>query len=106
MSQALSRLLERARQSLLGERNFRLIWMSSTVTSFGGQVTVLALPLAAVTLLNASPLQMGLLGACETIPFTLFSLYAGVFIDRTRKLPILLACEALIGLCLFAIPLA
>jgi hypothetical protein len=106
MKYVLTRLLDQAQASLLGQRNFRLIWTASTITNFGGQVTLLALPLAAVLLLNATPSQMGVLGAFECIPFTLFSLQAGVFIDRHRKLPILLVCEAMIGLSLAAIPVA
>jgi predicted MFS family arabinose efflux permease len=94
------------RGGLLAERDFRLMWLSSTVTSFGGQVTMLALPLTAVLLLDATPAQMGWLVAFETLPFSLFSLHAGVLLDRVRKRPILIAGEAVIGLALALIPLA
>ena len=94
------------RSGLLGHCDFRWMWLSATTTSFGGQVTILALPLTAVTLLDASPSQMGVLVALEAVPFTLFSLHVGVFIDRVRKLPVLVACEAAIGLTLFVVPLA
>ncbi len=91
-------------RGLLAESDFRLMWMASTITSFGGQITLLALPLTAVLLLNASPTQMGTMAALEAIPFTLFSLQAGVLVDRLRKLPILLIGEIFIGLTLAAIP--
>lgn len=94
------------RQGLLGHRDFRLMWLSATTTSFGGQITMLALPLTAVTLLHATPSQMGILVASQAVPFTLFSLHVGVLVDRMKKLPILLAGEATIGLTLFAVPLA
>lgn len=89
---------------LLAGRDFRLMWLSSTATAFGAQITTLALPLTAVVLLDATPRQMGLLVALEAVPFSLFSLHAGVLIDRRRKLPIMLACEAVIGAALLCVP--
>ncbi len=100
------RLLARLRSGLLAHRDFRLMWLSSTATSFGGQITMLALPLTAVVLLDATPRQMGLLVGLEALPFTLFSLHAGVLIDRVRKLPIILICEATICLALVTVPVA
>lgn len=98
--------LDAVRGGLLAHRDFRLLWLSSTVTSFGGQVTMLALPLTAVLMLDASPGQMGILVAFETLPFSLFSLHAGVLIDRIRKRPILLVCEAAICAALLTVPAA
>ena len=46
--------------------SFRRLWLSLTVTSFGAQITNLALPLTAALLLNATPMQMGILVALET----------------------------------------
>ena len=100
------RLLALWRAGLLAHRDFRLMWLSSTVTSFGGQITMLALPLTAVVMLDATPAQMGTLVGLEALPFSLFSLHAGVLIDRVRKLPIILVCEAVICLALGAVPLA
>ena len=102
----MQRLLALWRAGLLAHRDFRLMWLSSTVTSFGGQITMLALPLTAVVLLDATPRQMGTLVGLEALPFTLFSLHAGVLIDRVRKLPIILICEATLCLALFVVPAA
>ena len=101
-----TRLIALWRDGLLARRDFRLMWLGSTATSFGGQITMLALPLTAVLMLDASPRQMGLLVALEALPFSLFSLHAGVYIDRMRKRPILIAGEVVIGLALLTIPLA
>ena len=49
---------------------------------------MLALPLTAAVLLHATPTQMGVLTAMEVVPFVLFSLPAGVWLDRVRKLPV------------------
>jgi len=86
--------------------DFRRMWLSLTITSFGAQVTNLALPLTAAILLHATPLQMGVLVALETLPFALVSLQAGVLIDRVRKLPIVLVANVTRALALAVIPLA
>jgi MFS family permease len=84
--------------------SFRRLWLSLTVTSFGAQITNLALPLTAALLLNATPMQMGILVALETLPFALFSLHAGVLLDRVRKLPVIIAADVGRGISLLAIP--
>ena len=85
---SLQRLLHRTFGGLWRSPDFRKLWTSLTITAFGAQVTNLALPLTAALLLHATPLQMGVLVALETLPFALVSLHAGVLIDRVRKLPI------------------
>ena len=85
---------------------FVKLWTSMTITSFGAQITNLALPLTAAVMLAATPMQMGVLVALETLPFALVSLHAGVLIDRVRKLPIVIAANIGRGLALLAIPAA
>ena len=85
-------------------RDFRRLWTSLTITAFGAQVTNLALPLTAALLLNATPMQMGILVALETLPFALFSLHAGVLLDRVRKLPVVIAADLGRAISLLAIP--
>ncbi len=82
------------------------MWLSILFSNLGGQITMLALPLTAVFLLDASPTQMGLLTAMEIAPFVLLSLPGGVLIDRMRKLPLYIAGEIFMGLTLLTIPLA
>ena len=69
---------------LLRDAVYRRLWLSILISSVGGQITLLALPLTAALLLQASPVQMGLLTAVETLPFALFSLPCGVWLDRRR----------------------
>ncbi|HET6803290.1 MAG TPA: MFS transporter, partial [Casimicrobiaceae bacterium] len=85
-----AQLLRRKLGGLWRLRDFRRLWVSLTITSFGAQITNLALPLTAALLLHATPLQMGILVALETLPFALVSLHAGVLLDRVRKLPIII----------------
>ena len=87
-------------------RDFRTLWISLTITHFGGQVTFLALPLTAALMLNASPLEMGILTAVEALPYTLFGLFTGVLVDRSRKLPLIIMADVGRGLALLAVPIA
>ena len=82
------------------------MWFSILFSNLGGQITLLALPLTAVFLLDASPTQMGLLTAMEIAPFVLLSLPGGVLLDRMQKLPVYIAGEFVMGLSLLSIPLA
>ena len=91
---------------LLRDLAYRRLWTSILISSFGGQVTMLALPLTAAVLLQATPTQMGLLTAMEIVPFVLFSLPAGVWLDRVSKLPIYIVGECMIGLSVASVPLA
>ncbi len=91
---------------LLRDLAYRRLWTSILISSFGGQVTMLALPLTAAVLLHASPTQMGLLTTMELLPFVLFSLPVGVWLDRVRKLPIYVAGELTIGVVVASVPLA
>lgn len=107
------RFLEALRQrltlppdDLLRNAVFRRLWNSILISSLGGQITMLALPLTAVVLLQATPTQMGTLVAMEIAPFVLLSLPAGVWLDRVRKLPVYIAGEGALGLIVASVPLA
>jgi MFS family permease len=70
---------------LLRQHLFRRFWLGETVSLFGDQVTLIALPLTAVLVLDAGPAQMGYLVAAELVPNLLFSLHAGAWIDRRGR---------------------
>jgi len=106
MAGRLGRWLGLAPDDLLRDAAFRRLWLSTLLGALGGQVTLLALPLTAALLLGASPTQMGLLTAAEILPFVLFSLPVGVWLDRVRKLPVYLAGELAIALAVASVPLA
>jgi MFS family permease len=98
--------LRLAPDDLLRDATYRRLWTSILISSFGGQVTMLALPLTAAVLLHATPTQMGVLTAMEVIPFVLFSLPSGVWLDRVRKLPVYIFGESLLALIVASVPLA
>ena len=95
-----------AKDDLLRQATYRRLWTSILISSLGGQVTMLALPLTAAVLLHASPTQMGWLTAMEILPFVLFSLPTGVWLDRVRKLPVYIAGESALALVVAGVPLA
>ncbi|MGZ9059238.1 MAG: MFS transporter, partial [Burkholderiaceae bacterium] len=98
--------LRLAPDDLLRDATYRRLWTSILISSFGGQVTMLALPLTAAVLLHATPTQMGLLTSMEVAPFVLFSLPSGVWLDRVRKLPVYVIGESLLALIVASVPLA
>ena len=84
--------------------DFLKLWSSLTVTHFGGQITFLALPLTAALVLNARPFEVGVLTALEALPYPILGLFAGVIVDRMRKLPLIVATDIGRGLALLAVP--
>ncbi len=92
--------------TLWRNRDFRTLWFSLTITHFGGQITFLALPLTAAIMLNAGPVEMGILTAVEVLPYTLLGLFSGVLVDRSRKLPLIIIADIGRGIALLAVPIA
>jgi MFS family permease len=94
------------RRSLAHDAEFLKLWIGETISDFGDQVTLLAIPLTAVIVLSASPFEMGLLAAAGTLPTALFSLPAGVWVDRLPRRPILIVADVGRALVLATIPIA
>jgi MFS family permease len=92
--------------TLWRHRDFRVLWISLTITHFGGQVTFLALPLTAALLLHATPIEMGVLTMMQALPYTLFGLFTGVLVDRSRKLPLVIWTDIGRGTMLLLVPIA
>jgi len=86
--------------------DFLKFWLGQTVSLFGSAVTNLALPLTAVLLLQATPVQMGFLKAAQFAPFLMIGMVAGVLVDRWPRRPILIAGDLGRALLLGSIPIA
>nr|MDP9491930.1 MFS transporter [Actinomycetota bacterium] len=92
---------------LLRQPEFLKLWAAQSISQLGDQVTLLALPLVAVLTLDASAAQMGFLVAAELMPHLLFSLFAGVFIERVRsRRRLMIAADVGRFVLLVSIPLA
>lgn len=83
-----------------------MLWGAATVSSFGSQITGLAIPLLAAVTLNASALEMGLLAAAQNAAVPVFGLFAGVLADHRARRPLLIVSDAARGFVLLCIPIA
>ncbi len=81
------------RGGVLRRRDFRHLWAADGVSQFGTRISFLALPLAAVSYLHATTLQVSLLNTAQTIAYLLLGLQAGAWCDRIRKRPVVVAAD-------------
>ena len=98
--------MKRTFSGLWHHPDFMKLWIGQTISEFGSRITRDGIPLIAVITLAATPAEMGLLTAFASIPVLLFGLIAGVWIDRLRRRPIMIAMDIGRALLLLAIPLA
>lgn len=98
--------MKRLYKGLWKHRDYRNLWVGQTISMFGTQIALIALPLVAAITLGASPLQMGILQAIEYLPVLLISLVAGVWIDRRPIRPILITTDIVRAILLLAIPIS
>ena len=96
----------RGASSLLRHPDFLRFWTAQTVSQLGSQVSILAIPLVAISFLDSSPAEVALLSTMEFLPFVFFALPAGVWIDRLRRRPILIGADVARALLLATIPAA
>ena len=94
----------RGSPTLFRHPDFMRLWAGQTISQFGAQITLLALPLTAVLYLHATPVQMGILGALAMAPFLLVGLFLGVYVDRGRRRPLLIGADAGRALLLLIVP--
>jgi MFS family permease len=94
-------------QLLRGNLVFRRFWLGQTISLFGDQITMIAVPLTAVLVLHASAAQMGYLIAAELAPNLLFALHAGAWVDRRgRRRVMMIVCDLGRAALIATIPLA
>jgi MFS family permease len=79
--------------ALWRHRDFLLLWLGQSVSRFGDQFTGLAIPVIAAYYLLATPAEMGYLGAANTVPFLLFGLVVGVWVDRRQRRSVLIVAD-------------
>jgi Na+/melibiose symporter-like transporter len=86
-------------------RNFRRLWAAQTVSEFGTLISRTAIPFAAILVLNASPLQLSVIGVCEMLPAFVLGLFAGAWVDRLPRRPIMMTADLGRAALLAVIPL-
>src|SRR3954453_16049998 len=88
------------------QADFRRLWAAQTISELGSQVTLVAFPLTAILVLHASPFAVALLTAFEYLPFLVFGVLAGVWVDRLRYRHILIIADILRAAVLGWVPVA
>ncbi|MEO5929044.1 MAG: MFS transporter [Candidatus Kapaibacterium sp.] len=86
--------------------DFRRLWIGQSISQLGSHITRAVLPIIGVTLLAATPAQMGMLTAIGTAPVLLAGLFAGVWVDRLRRRPVMIISDLARALLLGMIPVA
>ena len=90
---------------LWSHADFVKLWTGQSISEFGSQVSELAIPWFAAVGLHASPIEFSLLGVLGFLPFILFAMPAGVWVDRLRRRPILIASDTARAILLMLIPI-
>ncbi len=83
----------RRRSVLFRHRDFMKLWTGETISVFGSRMGDVAVSFAAVIALGATPIQMSLLSSARIVPALAFSLFAGVWVDRLRRRPLMIAAD-------------
>jgi MFS family permease len=96
--------MRRPQGGLWSHPDFVKLWTGQSISEVGSQVSQLALPWLAAVGLHASPFQFSLLGVLGFMPFILFALPAGVWVDRLRRRYILIVGDAARAVLLILIP--
>jgi MFS family permease len=84
--------------------DFTKLWIGQSISRLGSQISIFALPTFAVLALHAAPLQLGALAALQYVPFPIFGLIAGVWLDRLSRRAVMIAADAARFLLLASIP--
>ena len=70
------------------------LFFAGAVTLTGDAVTLVAIPLTAVLVLQASPAELAIVGLAQALPILLLSIPLGAWVDRrTRRWPLLIASD-------------
>jgi MFS family permease len=100
------RRLGRPTGGLWSNADFLKLWTGQSISELGSEVSRLAIPIVAAIALHASPIVFSLLGVLGFLPFIIFALPAGAWVDRMRRKRILIAGDAARAILLATIPAA
>jgi len=90
----MTQLEEKTANAPTARRDFGLLWSGQTLSLFGDQYMVLALPLLAVTVLGVSAAKAALVSFALFFPFLPLGLPAGAIVDRLPRRGTMLVCSA------------
>ena len=96
--------MRRPQGALWSHPDFMKLWTGQTISEFGSQISALAIPILAARTLDATPFEFAALGVLGFLPFILFALPAGVWVDRLHRRSILIVGDAARAVLLALIP--
>ena len=70
------------RRRLINDPGFVRLWTAETISHLGSNFTALAMPIVAIQLLNAGPMEIAIINLADTLPFLVIGLLVGALIDR------------------------
>jgi MFS family permease len=94
------------RPKLWGDPDFLKLWTAQAISEIGSRITREGIPLTALLVLHAGAVQMGLLNALGGVAVLVFGLFAGIWIDRLRRRPVMIAADLGRAALLASIPMA
>ena len=94
----------RGRQRWLLSGDFGRFWLGQTVSNLGSSFTLFALPLL-VFKLTGSPISLGVTTATEFVPYLLFGLVIGAWVDRVDRKRLMIATDLARAAAIATIPL-
>ena len=104
-SGAFSSLWERWSGGVWRRPDFRALFAAQSGSVFGTLISRTAIPFAAIIELGANPIQLSILGACTSAPAFGLGLFAGAWVDRLPRKPIMIACDMIRAALLMIVPL-
>ena len=81
------------RSALWHHADFLNVWSAETISQFGAQISIFAVPLIAALSLHATPMQMGILAAAGPAPRLAVGFVAGAWADRLPRRPMMIATD-------------
>jgi MFS family permease len=94
-----------SKSSLWRNADFAKLWAGQSVSHLGNEVTAFALPLVAALTLDAGPSELGLFFVAFSIPSIAIGLFAGVWVDRLKRRPLLIVTDLASAAIIASIPI-
>ena len=95
-----------AKSGLWQNRDFVAVFSASTISVFGSLITRTALPFAAILVLDAGAMEIAAIRSAEEIASLIVGLFAGAWVDRLRRRPIMIWADLGRAAILGSIPIA
>ena len=80
----------RLRRSLVRDPGFLRLWAAETISHLGSNFSNLAMPIVAIQLLDAGPMEIAWINLADFLPFLVLGLLIGALVDRLPRRRVLI----------------